>query len=309
MPSVTTTYDSPIATGANREDLDDIAYDISPEETPVMSMAGRDSADAVTIDWIEDALGATSAGGVIEGNETTETAAPNPTRLGNVCQINERIVTISGSQMAVKSAGNFGKMARETARRTKELKRDVEAAMIRMQPRVNGNEATARQTRSIPHFITNRVGDVAPASETAAAGAITGGAALSDATVIAAMKAAYEEGGTPSKLVVSPDNKEIVATFTGRVNEVLNVSETKVTFDVTVISTSFGRLEVVIDRFFADNKYSLLLDPEYVKLARLRPIARTKIAVIGDKETALVNTEFAVKVTNRAAHAVIARDV
>lgn len=188
--------------------------------------------------------------------------------------------------------------------------------MLRVQARVNGNESgpTARQTRSLIHFIpqTNAEGYTVPASETAAIGAFDGGAAFDDDAIKAAMQKAYDQGGSPTKLVVSPNNKVTVSTFTGRVNDVLTASERKVAYNVTLIETSFGKLEVVVDRFFpttaARDDFSLLLDPSYYGVAKLRPIASVKLGVVGDYDAWNLNCEWGIKVHNPAAHACIGYD-
>lgn len=309
-----TTYDSPIGTGANREELDDIAYDISPQETPVMSMGKRDTCKAVQSDWLTDELQAADPDGVVEGEDTGENSPDPPTRLRNVCQIQKRDVSMTGTQMAVDAAGGWADIDKQTARRLAECKRDIESALLRVKALTVGDKNTARQTRSLIHFIpqANAIGYTVPASETAAIGAFNGGAVFTEAEVKAAMQAAYESGGRPTKMIVSPDNKLAVSGFTGRVNEVLNVAETKVTYDVQLIQTPFGRLDIVIDQFYpsgaTNSDFTLLLDPEYFGVSWLRKLGREKMAVVGDKQTWLVNGEWMAKVHNPLAHACIGYD-
>lgn len=311
-----TTYDSPQGTGANREDLEDIAYDISPERTPILTMAKKLSAKGISHDWITDELSTPSATGVVEGKTTTAVSPNAPTRLRNVTQINERPVFITNSQQAVESAGDWGKADRETARRLAELKRDVETRLCSMNPLVAGDESgpVARQARSPMHFIRDAtaIGYTASASETAAVGAFDVGAALDEDALDAAMKACFDVGGMPSKLVVSSGNKVVVSAFTGRVNEVLNIAETKVTRDVQVIQTPHGRVEVVIDQFFpsgaAQDDFTFGVDPEYIGVAWLRKMGRTKLAVTGDFESWLTNCEWTPVVMNPNAHFVIGYD-
>jgi hypothetical protein len=315
-----TTYDSPQGTGANREDLEDIAYDISPERTPVLTMAKKLKAKGISHDWLTDALATPSATGVAEGKVTTAVSPDAPTRLRNVTQINERPVFITESQQAVESAGDWGKADRETARRMAELKRDVETRLLSMNPLVVGDEGTpvARQTRSPMHFIRDvasggtGVGYTDSASETAAVGSFIALAALDEVALDTAMKAAFDVGGMPSKFVVSSTNKVVVSSFTGRVNEVLNTSETKVTRDVQAIQTPHGRVEVIIDQFYpagaAKDDFSFIVDPEYLGVAWLRKMGRVKLAKTGDFESWLTNCEWAAVVMNPNAHAVIGYD-
>jgi hypothetical protein len=72
----------------NREDLSDVIYNISPEETPFMSGAGRGKAKATFHEWQVDSLAAAvSTNQVIEGDEATFATPTATTRLGNRLQI------------------------------------------------------------------------------------------------------------------------------------------------------------------------------------------------------------------------------
>ncbi len=315
MPATAiTTYDSPVGTGVNREDLEDIAYDISPQETPVMNMAKRKKAKAVRHDWPVDELDTPSADGVVEGEVTGTNSPDPPTRLGNVCQIQKRDVSMTGTQMEVEAAADWADLDVQTARRLAECKRDIEAAILRRQPLVVGSKTVARQTRSFFHFInqSNAVGYTVPASETAAMGAFDVGAAFGSAEVNLAMQQAYAVGGRPTEMIVSPTNKVAVSGFTGRVNEVLNTAETKVTYDVQLVQTPFGRLKVVIDQFFptgaTQDDFTALIDPQYISIAWLRKLGRKLMAVTGDFTTYLVNGEWALQLDNPDAHAAIGYD-
>jgi len=49
-------YDEPIGTGGNREDLSDILFDVSPTETPFITAIGKNKATATSHDWLTDEL-------------------------------------------------------------------------------------------------------------------------------------------------------------------------------------------------------------------------------------------------------------
>jgi len=49
-----------------------------------------------------------------------------------------------------------------------------------------------------------------------------------------------------------------------------------------------------------------LLDPEYASVCYLRPIQQVELAKTGDAEKRMVLAEFGLKVTNEAAHAIVA---
>lgn len=86
MAQPTNTFDSYDAVGI-REDLQDIIYDVSPEETPFYSACAKVKATNTFHEWQTDALRASAANAHIEGDDTTAGAATATSRLGNYTQI------------------------------------------------------------------------------------------------------------------------------------------------------------------------------------------------------------------------------
>ncbi len=59
MPQVTNTFETYDAVG-NREELADKIYQITPEETPMLSLIGRKSVESTHPEWQTDALAPSS---------------------------------------------------------------------------------------------------------------------------------------------------------------------------------------------------------------------------------------------------------
>ena len=68
MAKVTNAFDTYTAT-ADREELSDVIYNISPTATPVMSAIGRNNVSNVQFDWQVESLPTPSATGKLEGFE------------------------------------------------------------------------------------------------------------------------------------------------------------------------------------------------------------------------------------------------
>src|SRR3954451_8698759 len=76
----------------NREDLSDVIYRIDPTDTPAMSGFEREKASAVNHEWQTQALAAVdTANAVLEGDDATTDAATPTVRLGNMCQISDKV--------------------------------------------------------------------------------------------------------------------------------------------------------------------------------------------------------------------------
>ena len=133
----------------NREDLQNTVYDISPTDTPIMSAIGQSSASATTHEWQTDSLTAHATNNAqLEGDEISVAASSATSRITNICQIMNKTVAITGTQESTNSAGRASELAYQMAKRSKELKRDIEATLTANQGQTAGNATTARKMRT-----------------------------------------------------------------------------------------------------------------------------------------------------------------
>ena len=103
------TYDTtnPGSGVSNREDLTDVLTILAPEETPILSSANKQKANATFVEWTVDSLAAPVTTGIREGadvgdgNFTDKFAAR--ARLGNYIQKFRRDYQVSDLQEAVDS--------------------------------------------------------------------------------------------------------------------------------------------------------------------------------------------------------------
>ena len=110
MAKVTNAFDTYTAKGI-REDLSDVIYNISPEETPFVSAIGKRSISNTKFEWQTEALPTVATTAQLEG-ETVATAAPtNTARCSNQCQILIRSAAVTGTQAAMNRAGVSDAMA------------------------------------------------------------------------------------------------------------------------------------------------------------------------------------------------------
>ena len=145
MAQPSNTFDTYDAVGI-REDLQDVIYSISPTDTPFMSSAAREQGKSTTHERQPDALAAAStSNAVIEGDEATLDAVTATSRLANKTQIMDKTVVITGTQEAVDKAGRASELAYQIAKKSKELKRDIEATLMANQAKVTGDASTARK--------------------------------------------------------------------------------------------------------------------------------------------------------------------
>src|SRR5499426_2377113 len=139
----------------NREDLSDVIYRIDPTDTPAMSGFEREKASAVNHEWQTQALAPVdAANAVLEGDDANTDAVTPTVRLGNLCQISDKVARVSGTQRAVESAGRDDELEYQEMLKGMELKRDMESILVGTnQAKAAGNSSTARLTASVLSWI------------------------------------------------------------------------------------------------------------------------------------------------------------
>jgi hypothetical protein len=301
-----------------REDLSNVIYNISPEETPFVSNVGKGSIANVVYDWQTDALANAAANAQLEGDETAYDAVTATVRLQNYAQISRKTVIISGTEEKVNKAGRRSEVAYQIAKRGAELKRDIEFVCVGTnQAAVAGNSTTARQTGSLQAFLkTNTSKDVTTGSgltpgadpvyttiPTAARTDSTTLRAFTEPLLKAVIQSVWKEGGTPKLLMVGPYNKTVVSSFAG-IAETRIAATSKPTTIIAaadVYVSDFGNVSIVPNRFQRERD-AFVLDPEYASIDYLRPMQTMDMAKTGDADKKLMLAEWGLRVMQEKAH-------
>jgi hypothetical protein len=168
MALPTNTY-TRYSAGTNvREDLIDKITNTSPEETPVISSFGRDTAENTYHEWQRDTLRAANKdNAALDGDDATGSAKTAPGRVANYCQIFQDTIVVSGRAEVVKKAGMKSAMAYYKGKAYKELQRDMEAALLSANPAVAGATGTAPKAGGLGVLIYTNASHGAGGSTTA----------------------------------------------------------------------------------------------------------------------------------------------
>jgi len=317
MAIVTNTYLGFDAVGI-REDLSNVIYNISPEETPFVSNIGRGSVENTYFEWQNDALAAAAANDQLEGDETSFTAAVPTTRLANYTQISRKDVIVSGTLDAVNKAGRKAETAYQLAKKSAELKRDMEFVACQNQAARAGNSTTSRRTAGFESFIRTNEDRGATGTDPTLSGTTQGypNAAPGDGTPRAftetllktVLQELYTSGGKPNMVILGPAQKQVFSTFAGIAAQRFNApssGQSTIIGAADVYLSDFGNLTAVPSRF-SRNRTALLVDPEYAEIVYLRPWMVEDLAKTGDAQKKHILVEWGLKVTHEAAHGVVA---
>ena len=325
MSQVTNTYETYDAVG-NREELADKIYQITPEETPFLSLIGRKPVSSVHPEWQIDSLASPDTdNNQPEGNDWSFSAITPTSRVGNYTQISDKKIIISRTQDKTSKAGRKSELAREVAKKGVELRIDMEAIALSNQASSagSGNGATNRKLGGFRAWLSTN-DNISGASGgfnsgTGVVDAATNGAqrAFTKTILDAVILSTYNAGGSPKTLMLSPYAKTVFSTFMSDSNVAPQRFETPAKSQTTIVAAAdmylsdFGTISVVPNRQMARAgatvaRNAFLVDPRMVSLGVFDDIHLVKPAKTGDAEKRVLVTEYTLLVNNEAAHGVAA---
>jgi hypothetical protein len=301
----------------NREELDNFVSMITPTDTPIFTLAGKEKAASKHPEWEYEELDAVADNAQPEGNEYAFDAVAAPTRVGNYTQIFTKTFRFSGTQQAVDNAGNAEKRAHELMKKGKAIRKDMEYSIVLNTASTNSDP---RRSGGLPTWLTSNV-----SRNSGTSGGFVGGVttvesqgtlrAWTKALTDSVLQSIYQEGGDVTTVVVSPYNKGVFATFMSDTNvAAFRYAAGKGTN--TIIGTAdiyespWGPVKVLPNRVMSTSANTarrvFALDPSMVKWMSLRSIQEDKVAKTGDAENGVLIAEGCLKVVNEAGIGVVA---
>jgi hypothetical protein len=326
MAQITNTYETYDARG-NREELADKIYQITPEETPFLSLIGRKSVVSTHPEWQTDALASVDVdNNQAEGSDWSYSAISPTTRVGNYTQISDKKIIISRTQDKTSKAGRKSELAREVAKKGVELRIDMEVICLSNQASSagSGNGATNRKLGGMRAWLSTNDN-----MNSGTSGGFNSGTGVVDAAVNGTQRAfsktildsvilsTYNAGGSPKTLMLSPYAKTVFSTFMSDTNVALQrfaangKGQTTIVAAADMYLSDFGTISVVPNRQMARGgatiaRNAFLIDPRMVSLGVFDDISLEKPAKTGDAEKRVLVTEYTLLVNNEAAHGVAA---
>ena len=324
MAQVSNTFETYDAVG-NREELADKIYQITPDETPFISLIGRKSVSSIHPEWQVDELASPDTGNNrAEGAEWNYDAVSPTTRVGNYTQISDKRIIISRTQDKTSKAGRKSELAREVAKKGVELRTDMEVILLSNQASTagTGDGGTNRKLGGFRAWLESN--DDLGAN--GASGGFNSGTGVVDVATNGDQRAftktimdsvilnTYNSGGNPSVVMVSPYVKTVFSGFMDDANVApfryaASKSKNAIIASADIYVSDFGEMSVVPNRQMAragaaTARNAFFIDPKMVTLGVFDDIALEKPAKTGDAEKRVLVTEYTLLVMNEAAHGV-----
>lgn len=298
--------------GGNREDLEDNIWNLYADESWAITNLDTVESSGVNHEWLLDNLAAASSNVQLEGDEDAYATLVSPTRVNNYNQIFKKTFIVSGTQEVVKKAGRSKEAARESIKKMREMKNDIEFTLVRNQASSAGGTGTGRSLASMESWITQRTlatttaGATTPGFSGGTVAAPTDGTttgALTEAALKAALQSSWAQGGSPSTILVGATQKNAIDGFAGVATRFVDVSRTQqasITGSANLYVTSYGTHKVVLHRHVRSSVV-LCLDPDYWALSYLRRPFMEKMAKTGDADKYAIRAELTLVSRNHAA--------
>jgi hypothetical protein len=313
---------------SNREDLTDVLTILAPEETPALSSANKQKANATFVEWTVDGLADPSTAGVSEGADVTTFTDQfaSRARLGNYIQKFRRDFMVSDLQEAVDSVGP-AKVAQAEAKAIRELKRDVEATILSDNDRQAETGAAPYKMRGLGKFLDGNNADIPDEYETPASSRNEQAAAgdLTEAELNTLIRSIYRENGEANNLVLIADTtlrKQIAdyarlqAAGETTIRDVnYDGNSSKIKLSVEIYQSDFGIVSIVnmnpatnpetVSGTTTNHDRGYLINPDYYGIHELIPMGSSRLPNMGGGERGFVDCALTLGVYAPAAHGLI----
>ena len=287
-----------------KEDLEDMIWDISPQDTWFMNGIERGKASSTLHEWLTDALAAPAQNAAIEGDTFTAVARPLQTRLKTYMQISRKDFEVTGTQRAVDNAGMADMLGYHAIKAGRELKRDIEKTLLGNYISTAGSSTAARTTggTEVYSYTDNHIkmsGQAAASTPAPVSGlgqAITDGAAIAmtETDFKSALQQAWSCGGETDTVCVGPTLYNSIGQFTGlatRFRDVASRTQAQIIGAADLYVSAFGAHKIRLSRYCRSTVVQCF-DMSSWKLVTLRPFQEVQIAKVGDADRRTILMEY-----------------
>ena len=322
MAVITNTFTTQAPPKGNREELSNVVSRITPEDTPIYSMIGKESSTSINPQWEIDTIRAPAANAQLEGDVYTFNAITPVTRVGNWQQIMRESWIVSRSQDEVDNAGNAEQTKNAKLKAGIAIRKDTELAIVSNIASVGGS---TRKMGGLPSWLTTNVSRGSGGSNggynsgTGLTATATDGTqrAFTKALLDTTMQTCYTSGANVTLAVMSPYVKSVFVTFMSDSNVAPFRMAVNPGSDRTIIATAdyyegpFGRVAVVPNRVMAASagvaRNVFLIDEDMLAMKVLSKIKNDpNVVPNADARAGVIIGEHTLKVANEAGLGVVA---
>jgi hypothetical protein len=229
----------------------------------------------------------------------------------------DKVVAISSTTQAVKSAGGQTKMSYQLLKKSKELKRDMEKRLSNAKPAVPLGDVIPGKSSGMVAFIRTNgsrgVGGAAATLSAATSGYVSVAPVngtlrtFTEALIKDAIQDAWSEGGEPTMALMSGPLKQTASTFAGIAQQRREAGNKAVTIigAADVYVSDFGDISFTPSRFTTGRDVSII-DTSLWSVRYLQRFNTDDMGKTGHADRKLLAVEFTLKCANELGNANIA---
>lgn len=283
-----------------KENVSNVITNLSPRKTPFQSAIGNEKVTQPLFQWQEDSLRAPAANAAVEGADASFITVTPTVMRNNYTQILTEAVQVSDRADVVAAYGRKKEFAYQMAKSAAAIKRDLEIAYVNLNSQKSAGSSTVASTM-------DGVQAQLDSSSVIHSGASDGTKPLTEALLVQALKAAYNNGAEPNRIMVTPDNSIVLAAFAsaaGRYRTITGSDAKTIVNVVNLYVSPFGEQKVEINRWMRPGNTFIYEADQWSKVT-LRPWERKNLAKTGDSTKAQLLGEFSLKHKNFKASAMV----
>jgi len=280
-----------------REDVSQIIYQPTPEDTPVYDITGNGVAQSPFHTWLTRTIAGRQGNANFEGFTYVFTGAMTypDARKFNTCQILDKLVRVSESEVAAKHWAIDDAFADQMSIAMSEVKMDAEHNMIQG-TLTSGVTSSARRMQGILNAIISGITTYSN---------VTAAASLTETMFNDSIDLAWNLGGHPSDVFCGSYMKRKVSAFVGAASSVRNLDQANTTIvnTVSVYQTDFFTAQMHlcrdIPRQTVPSGYTgygiAFLDKTTINKMWLRPWIAEKAPKTADAYDGVIKGEFTIE--------------
>lgn len=290
--------------GSIAEDVTDIIYQITPEDTPFFEITGTTGARDVVHQWQIRSLTTRQVNKKAEGDAFSFASANRlPTRLDNLTQISKQEIRVTRTHQQVSHYAIDDLFGDQMEVAMIEHKTDIEHCLIAC-TKASGATGTARELGGILQFIeanaSNTFSNYYP-------GGAAGGFTLTENAFNYFLQLAWDQGSRPRDCFVGGPLKRTISGFTASSTKYISADEQRAVNTISIYESDFGDVQMHLCRDMPSLTLSkvhdlLLLDRTMAAKAWLGPVEAMRTPKVADSEDGVVISEYTLEVGNPDAH-------
>ena len=261
-------------------------------------------------------MSAVAANAKAEGASISYGTLSSSTKLTNYTQISSKAVQVSATDDAVNLAGRNTELAYQVAKAAKELKRDMENALLSNTAAAAGTSGSPTRTLGgVQTWISTNVDAGTGGSGAGGGAARTDGTqrAFTETLLRSTLKTTWDSGGNPNVIMLNGFNKQKLSFFTGGATRFDKAEDKRLMTSIDVYESDFGSMQVIPNRWIRKTNATaakrgqdvLLLDMDFWAVSFLRDFKLQNPAQTADADQRFLVVEYTLEAKNEASSGMV----